>query len=244
MKIALSRALFSEPMMNVVPLKKPAAAQPSGYKVVAKGDRAEIYLYGVIGGDWYGEGVTAKRVADDLKALGKVKTIDVRINSEGGSVFEGKAIYTLLNAHEAKIVVHVDALAASAASLIAMAGDEIEIAEGAFIMIHNAWGFCIGGADEMRRYAELLETVSGTIREVYVARTGQTEKQVRQWMDEETWFTAKEAVEHGFADSMAENLKVAASATIADPKRYKHLPSALMPKRAAAMARLAALKRT
>ncbi len=103
----------------------------NGYRVVNRGkDSAEIYLYGAIGGDWMGEGITAKQFADDLKALGPVKKIDLRINSEGGSVFDGKAMYSLLNAHSANITVHVDGLAASAASFIAMAGDTIEIAEG------------------------------------------------------------------------------------------------------------------
>src|SRR6185369_10879333 len=124
----------------------------SGYRMLAKGkDNAEIYLYGVIGGDWFGEGVTAKQFADDLKKLGNVKTIDLRINSEGGSVFDGKAMYSLLNEHPAKVVTHIDGLAASAASFLAMAGDEIEIAEGAFVMIHNAYTIAMGDARELRR---------------------------------------------------------------------------------------------
>jgi ATP-dependent protease ClpP protease subunit len=106
----------------------------------------EIYLY-----DWFGDGVTAKQFADDLKALGNVKTIDLRINSEGGSVFDGKAMYSLLNEHKAKIIVHIDGLAASAASFVAMAGDEIEIAEGGFVMIHNAYMVAMGDARELRR---------------------------------------------------------------------------------------------
>lgn len=223
--------------------KFPAAkiAKPSGYKVVAKGESAELYLYGAIGGDWFGEGVTAKQVADDLKALGKVKTIDVRINSEGGSVFEGKAIYSLLTQHSANIVAHIDGLAASAASFIAMAANEIEIAEGAFVMIHNAYGVCMGGAHDMRSYAQLLDTVNETIREVYAARTKQSAKDITKWMDDETWFTGKEAMEKGFADRMVENLKVAAS--VSDPSRYKHLPAALMPRRAAAIAQFAKFKK-
>ncbi len=103
--------------------KAPAA---SGYRVIARGDdAAEIYIYGVIGGDWFGDGVTAKMVADDLKDLGKVKNIDVRINSEGGSVFDGKAIYSLLVENKATVNVKIDGLAASAASFIAMAGNSI-----------------------------------------------------------------------------------------------------------------------
>jgi len=216
-------------------------APASGYRLVAKGtDAAELYLYGAIGGDWFGDGITAKQVADDLKALGKVKAIDVRINSEGGNVFDGKAIYSLLVENPAKIVVHIDGLAASAASFIAMAGNDIEIAEGAFVMVHDAYGVSFGRAEEMRAYADLLDTVNGTIRDVYVARTKKSDAQVKTWMKDETWFTAKEAVANGFADKMTENLRVAAS--VADPSRYKHLPSALMPRRAAAVAKLATLK--
>lgn len=225
------------------PAAQQPSGKPSGYKVVARGaDAAEIYLYGVIGGDWFGEGVTAKQVADDLKALGKVKNIDVRINSEGGSVFEGKAIYSLLNSHGANIAVHVDGLAASAASFIAMVGRSITMAEGAFMMIHDAWGVQVGTAADMRRYADLLETVNETIIDVYAARTKQEKSAIRKWMAAETWFTAEEALENKFADSVTENLKVAAS--VSDPSRYKHLPSALLPRRAAVMAQLLKLKRS
>lgn len=236
------------PIFNaVVPIKaKPAAgAKPSGYRVVANkaNDSAEIYVYGVIGTDWFGDGVSAKQFADDLKALGKVKTIDLRINSEGGSVFDGKAMYSLLNEHPARIVVHIDGLAASAASFLAMAGDEIEISEGGFIMIHNAYTIAMGDARELRRSAEMLDTVNNTIIDVYAARTKGDRKKIAQMMDDETWMTGAEAVENGFADRMVENLKVAAS--VVDAARYKKLPASLKPnnrRAAAAFARIAALK--
>lgn len=221
------------------PAAKPQA--PNGYRMLNKGDRGEIYLYGVIGGDWFGGGVTAKQFADDLKRLGNIKQIDVRINSEGGDVFDGKAIYSLLVEHKANVTVHVDGLAASAASFIAMAGNTIEIAEGAFMMIHRAWGVAIGNVDEMRRYADLLDTVDGTIRDVYAARTKQSADDIKAWMDAETWFTAKEAVENGFADRMVENMKVAAC--VSDPSRYKRLPAALMPKRAAALSMIEQMRK-
>lgn len=227
-------------IINLAQGKKSSVA--SGYKVVAKGaDAAEIYIYGVIGGDWFGEGITAKMVADDLKALGKVNTIDVRINSEGGDVFQGKAIYSLLVENRAKINVKIDGLAASAASFIAMAGNNIEIAEGAFVMIHDAYGVSFGRAEEMRKYADLLDTVNATIYDVYASRTKQSIDKIKKWMKDETWFTAKEAVTNGFADTMTENLKVAAS--VQHPDWFKKLPSALLPRRAAAAARLAALAR-
>ncbi len=223
---------------------KPVPGSQNGYRVIAKGaDAAEIYLYGVIGGDWFGDGVTAKQFADDLRALGKVKTIDLRINSEGGSVFDGKAMYSLLNEHPAAITVHVDGLAASAASFVAMAGDVIEIAEGGFIMIHNAYMLAIGDAREMRRSADMLDTVNNTIIDVYAARTKGDRKAIAKMMDNETWMTGAAAVKNGFADRMVENLKVAAA--VKHPDRFRNIPQALRPNRvkaAAALARMSALK--
>ncbi|MCK1693719.1 head maturation protease, ClpP-related [Bradyrhizobium sp. 144] len=242
--MASSSAVFNA----VTPIKmKPVSAKPSGYKVVNKGgDSAEIYVYGVIGTDWFGDGVSAKQFADDLKALGKVKTIDLRINSEGGSVFDGKAMYSLLNEHPAKIVVHIDGLAASAASFLAMAGDEIEISEGGFIMIHNAYTIAMGDARELRRSAEMLDTVNNTIIDVYAARTKGDRKKITQMMDDETWMTGAEAVQNGFADRMVENLKVAACVSNVEAlKTFKKVPAALKPnnrRAAAAFARIAALK--
>jgi ATP-dependent Clp protease protease subunit len=222
----------------------PPKQSAGGYRVVARGsDRAEIYLYGIIGADWSGEGITAKKFAADLKAAGAVKQIDLRINSEGGSVFDGKAIYSLLNEHKAKVIVHIDGLAASAASYIAMAGDEIEIAEGGYVMIHNAWIMAAGDARELRRTADLLESVNGSLLDTYVARTGGDKAKIAQMMDDETWMTAAEAIQHGFATKMVANLKVAAS--VNHPDRFKNMPAALNPnasRAAVALARIDALK--
>lgn len=221
-------------------LKMPQAKQPSGYRMAKRGsDRAEIYLYGIVG-DFWGDGVSAKKFADDLKSLGKgIKAIDLRINSEGGDVFAGKAIYSLLVSHEARVVAYVDGLAASIASFVAMAADEIVISEGAFMMVHNAWTVAIGGAADLRSTADLLDTVSGTIRDAYAARTKNSAEKIGKLMDDETWMTGKEAVELGFADSMVENLKVAAS--VSDPSRFKHLPAALKPNTVRARAALSAM---
>jgi len=229
----------------VAPRKPVAGTTTSGYRVIHNkaADRAEIYLYGVIGGDWFGDGVTAKQFADDLKALGSVKTIDLRINSEGGSVFDGKAMYSLLVEHKAKVITHIDGLAASAASFIAMAGDEIEIAEGGFVMIHNAWLFAMGDARELRRTADLLDTVNKTILDVYVGRTKGDAAAIARMMDAETWMTSAEAVANGFADRMVDNLKVAAS--VKHPERFSKLPAALRAntiRANAALDRIASLK--
>lgn len=232
--------LFGVPTMQVVPLKKASASAP-GYRMTNRGGRGEIYLYGPIGMSWFGDGVTAKQFAKDLKDLGSVSAIDLRINSEGGSVPEAEAIYTHLIEHKAKVTAHIDGMAASAASFIAMAGDEILISDSGFVMIHEARMMSYGTAEDFRRGADLLERTTDKIAQKYAARTKNDEKKIRKWMADETWFIGEEAVTNGFADKVVENLKVAA--TIADPSIYRHLPSALLPKRAAAVARLAALKR-
>lgn len=207
------------------------------YSIQAKGSsEAEIYLYGDVGDDWFG-GVTAKQFADDLKALGKVNLITVRINSAGGDVFQGLTIYRLLVDHPAKIVVHIDGLAASIASVIAMAAEEIHISEAAFLMIHNAWGFAIGSADEMRTMASLLDKTTASIKDVYLARTGKTGDQIKAWMDAETWFTAREAVENGFATDVTNNMKLAACVDLTK-HRFRQAPDAV----AAATPRADALK--
>lgn len=225
--------------MAVVPMK-PVAKTPktaSGYRVIAAAGAATIYIYGPIGATmWSDDGVTAGRFRQDLAALGTVNKIDVRINSEGGDVFEGQAIYTLLVQHKATVNVFIDGLAASAASFIAMAGNTINIAEGAMIMIHNAAAFCCGGADDMRRMADLLETVNGAIQSIYAARTNNSIADLKAWMDAETWMAGPDAVARGFADKIVPNLAVAAS--VRDPGRYRNLPVALRPNRAAATALL------
>lgn len=208
-----------------------------GYRMLAKKDRGEIYLYGPVGADWFGDGVSAKVFADDLKKLGAVSTIDVRINSEGGDVFAGKAMYSLLKEHKAKVIVHVDGLAASAASFIAMAGDEIEIDEGAFVMIHDAYGGARGRAKDLRDYADLLDSVNASIVDTYVARTKNDAATIRKWMDEETWMAGKDAVSRGFADRLAGG-KAKARASIANAAIYNNLPQELRPNRAKALAAL------
>lgn len=202
---------------------------PAGYKMIAKAasKSAEIWLYGDIGQDWFGDGVSAKTFADDLRALGAVDTIDLRINSYGGVVTDARAMYTLLVQHKAKIITHIDGIAASAASVVALAGNEIEIAEGGFFMIHNARGGMYGQAEDMRQAARVLDLMNGTIRDTYAARSKQPDQQIQTWMDEETWFNGTDAVKHGFADRVVENMRVAASASVRVPERFRNLPAAL-----------------
>jgi ATP-dependent protease ClpP protease subunit len=226
-------------------MKHARAATASTVKIVARGaTRAEIYVYGVIGGDWFGDGATASQFAKDLKALGNVSDIDLHIDSEGGSVQDAQAMYTLLVAHSAKITTHIDGWACSAASFLAMAGEEIIIGEGGMFMIHNARMMAWGEAEDLERGAALLRTTNQTILQKYVDRTGVPADKIKTWMDAETWWTGKEAVDAGFADKVVGNLKIAAVAA-RDGKRdvspFKNVPVAHRPRRNLAAAKLAAL---
>ncbi len=216
------------------------ATEFSARKVSSK--KGEITLYGTIGQSWWGDGVSAKRFTDDLKKIGAVDEIDFYLNSDGGVVTEARAMYNQLVQNKARIRVHIDGIAASAASFLAMAGDEIIIAEGAFFMIHNARGGLMGTADDMRRYADTLDTVNRTIVDTYAARTGNSKATLEKWMAAETYFTGKEAVEKKFATSMTSN-KVAAAAIITPWSNTQKLPTPLRPNRALAVAMLDAVKR-
>lgn len=216
---------------------------PCRYRAVAKAGRGAIDLYGIIGADWFGDGITSKMIADSLKSMGSVSAIDVSINSPGGDVFEGRGIFNLLKEHRAPVNIHVIAEAASAASLIAMAGDEITMAEGALMMIHRASGLAYGNVDEMKRMTSLLETVDETMVKTYVARTGNSEKDVRAWLEAETWMTADEAVARGFATRAEEPAKVAALALDRRLLGFKNIPAALRPNRAAALKLIAGTAR-
>lgn len=163
-------------------------------------DEASIYLYDAIGG-WFG--IPAEEFVKELNSL-KASTIHLRINSPGGDVFEARAIATAVRSHRAKVIAHIDGLAASAATYIATAADEVEIGSGGFFMVHNAWGINIGNADEMDEFAGLLRKIDDSIAADYQAKTGADLEQVKSWMHEETWFTAEEAVSHGFADRVGE----------------------------------------
>jgi ATP-dependent Clp protease protease subunit len=221
----------------------PAGKGPTGYRMAAKSaagaKTAEIFLYGPIGNDWWSDsGVSANQFAKDLRALGDVSAIDLRINSEGGLVNDARAIYTLLVEHKAKVTTHIDGLAASSASFIALAGEEVIIAEGGFYMIHNPHAYAQGTAKDFRDMASVLDLFGGTILDTYAARSNATTAQIKAWMDNETWFTGPQAVEHGFATSLAENLRVAAC--VSNPDRFKNMPASLArPRLAEARARIA-----
>lgn len=194
------------------------------YEINAKGERGEIYLYDVIGDSW--EGTTGKQFAEELRSLGDVATLDIYINSPGGSVFDGLAIYNVLARHKARKNVLIDGIAASIASVVAMAGDEITIAENGMMMIHNPWGVSAGEADDFRRMADMLDKVRDTIVDTYVGRSGHDREDISSMMASETWMTADEAIKAGLADKKTEPAELAALAKH-DLSNFEHAPDAL-----------------
>jgi ATP-dependent protease ClpP protease subunit len=186
----------------------------AGYRFKAKGqESAEVQIYEDVGAGWFG-GVTAKDFSADLKAAGAVQNIDVRIASYGGDVNDGLAIYRMLADHKARITVHIDGVAASIASVIAMAGDEIIIAEAGSMMIHEGWTIAAGHAEDLRKIADHLEKSSNQIADIYAARTKRPMAEIKDWMAATTWFYGQEAVDAGFAQRVEENVKAAASASM------------------------------
>lgn len=176
----------------------------------SKKDTAEIVMYGTIGEDDNWDDVTAKQFSNDLKQYENYKNIDLRINSPGGSVFAGQAIYTMLKRHSAKITVYIDGVAASIASLIAMAGDKVIMPANAVMMIHNPWSFAIGNSSDMRKSADTLDKIRDSMLAAYISKTGMDKDELIALLDEETWMTAETAVEKGFADEVEESVKIAA----------------------------------
>ena len=178
-----------------------AAAAPDWWRIKgADTDRAEVFIYGAIS-DWYGD----VNAADFVQALAQISapSIDLRVNSPGGLVFDAVAIYTALREHSARVDVRIDGIAASAASFIAQAGDTIAIAKPARMMIHDAQGFTIGGPAEHRDMLELLDDLSDMIAEIYADRAGGTVADWREPMKATTWYSSAAAVEAGLADTVA-----------------------------------------
>lgn len=166
------------------------------------GDEAVIQILDVIGFDfWTGEGITTQSIGDQLAAIGDAP-VTVQINSPGGDFFEGLGIYNLLAQHPAHVTVQVLALAASAASVIAMAGDQIEMAKAAMLMIHNTQWVAIGDRNLMRETADTMEKFDQLAAQLYADRTGRKPATMAKLMDDETWLTGPEAVKEGFADGL------------------------------------------
>lgn len=183
-------------------------AKRGEFKAEKSKDEATIYLYDAIvnsdvEAEWFG-GVAPKAFISELKAI-DAPVINLRINSPGGSVFAARAMEQALREHDAKIIAHIDGYAASAASFLMMAADEINMAPGAMVMIHKAWTGMWGNAEDLRKEADLLDKIDGTLVDTYAARSGQDAGKIAEWMAAETWFTAQEAVDSGFADKISES---------------------------------------
>ena len=183
----------------------------SWYEIRARSSGTEVLIYDEIGA----YGVSAKGFLADLSALPDGAPIDLRLNSPGGSVFDAVAIYNALKRHSGEITVWIDGIAASAASYIAMAGDEIVMPENAFLMIHDPSGLVMGTSAEMREMAETMDKIAGSMIRGYAGRSGRSEEEIAALMAAETWFDAEAAIAAGLATRMAEPVRIAASFDVA-----------------------------
>lgn len=162
---------------------------------------ATLYIYDVISADW---GVSAISVIDAIAQAGDTKTLNVRISSPGGDVFESRAIMAAIARFPGNSVAHIDGVCASAATSIALACKEVVMSDGGFFMIHNASGIAWGDKQDLRDTADLLEKIEGVIVSDYTGKTGKDAAEIMAMMDAETWMTADEALAHGFIDRIAE----------------------------------------
>ncbi|HHF7996738.1 TPA: head maturation protease, ClpP-related [Escherichia coli] len=181
----------------------PAAAMErwnGGIRAARDGDNS-ISIFDVIGADYWGDGVTASRIAGALRSLNGAD-VTVNINSPGGDMFEGLAIYNLLREYDGKVTVKVLGLAASAASIIAMAGDDVQIGRGAFLMINNCWVYAMGNRHDLAQIAADMEPFDNAMSDIYQARSGLDADTIGKMMDGETYIGGSEAVAKGFADSL------------------------------------------
>lgn len=179
------------------------AEGPAPIRVESTETEAHLYVYDVID-SWYGVGAASLVTA--LEGAGN-KTVHLHINSPGGDVFEARAMAAALVAHSGKVISHIDGLAASAATYLALAGNEVRIAEGSLFMVHNSWTLAFGNKNELLQTADLLAKIDGTIAADYQRKTGASAEQVTAWMDAETWFTAAEALAAKFVDAIDPNSK-------------------------------------
>ncbi|MBN8791706.1 MAG: Clp protease ClpP [Stenotrophomonas nitritireducens] len=202
-------------------------------------DERTIGIYDVIGHDyWTGEGFTAKRMSAALRSLGK-GPVTVSINSPGGDMFEGIAMYSMLREHRGEVTIKVMGLAASAASVIAMGGDDVRISRPAFLMIHNCWLYVPGNRHELRAVADQIEPFDTAMADVYAARTGEPIEAMARLMDRETWIGGSAAVDQGFADALLDSDEVKKAEAKTNAAAVRRLESAL---RASGMSKSEAMK--
>lgn len=199
----------------------------TGIQAAADGDDRSISVFDVIGTDWWtGEGVTAKRIAGALRSIG-AGPVTVNINSPGGDMFEGMAIYNLLREHDGEVTVKVLGLAASAASVIAMAGDTVQIARAGFLMIHNCWVMAVGNRHDLQATADTLAPFDAAMADIYAARTGRPVVEMQKLMDAESWIGGSAAIDGGFADELLPSDQVSQGEAKASAAAVRRLESAL-----------------
>jgi len=192
----------------------------SWYAIRAQSTGAEVVIYDEIGA----YGVSAKGFLAELAALPDATPLALRLNSPGGSVFDAVAIYNAIKRHSGTVTVWIDGIAASAASYIAMAGDEVIMPENAFLMIHDPAGVVMGTAIDMRAMADALDKIKGSLLQGYAAKSGRPQEEIAPLMAAETWLDAKDALDLGFADRIAEPVRIAARF---DVGRFRNAPLAL-----------------
>jgi ATP-dependent Clp endopeptidase proteolytic subunit ClpP len=206
------------------------AGKRAWYEIKAQADdEAEVWIYDEIGGGggmFSDPGISAKDFVTELAAI-KASSIALHINSPGGSVFDGQAIYNALQRHPASVTTYVDGLAASIASVVALAADKVVMAANSLFMIHNPTGMTMGTAEDMRKMGDVLDKVQGTIAGVYVEKTGLPEDEISAAMNNETWYSADEAKALGYADEVGNAVDLAACASF-DLTVYHHAPAQLL----------------
>lgn len=196
------------------------------YTMNKKDKTGSLSIFAEIGKDWWGDGTTveAQQFKKDLDNLGEIDTLNIDINSPGGSFFEGLAIYNILKRTKATKNVTILGLAASAASTIAMVGDTVSMSEDSYIMIHNAHSMTWGDAREMEKVANELKQFDGTIANIYAKKTGMGEEEIRELMNNETWMNGAECKEKGFCDEVTDAKEVAACFKL---DKFKNAPKNL-----------------
>lgn len=233
--------VFGRPFAATSTQRKKRRADRAGGTITAKKlemGEGELMLFGTIGEDFYGDGITGVSFNAALKDLGDVSKIRLRINSGGGDVFDATAIYNALVKHDAHVTVEIEGVAASAATLIAMAGDKIHISENAHFMIHAASGIAWGNAEQLRQYLKLLDNADELIRLTYSARTGLSNVELVGMMDHDNWMTAKQAHDLGFVDAIDSAKSVTPHVTpdnTALNNAIRRRPASIKPERLAAM---------
>lgn len=208
--------------MNKLNLIKALAKtnEASWYRMEVKDSVADVYIYDEI--SWFG--ISADKFVKDLQAI-EANKIRLHLNTPGGSVFDGIAIYNALKQHKATVETYIEGLAASTGSIIALAGDKIYMAENAFYMIHHPWILTVGDSAELRKTADLLDKISGVMISTYMKVSDQSEEQIKKWLDEETWFTAQEAKDAGFIDEITDEIEAQASHNLSV---YDNVPETLI----------------